>query len=197
MKQNQVSGTTTQEVVKTSDGTYTTDRRNVLIQGETIVQETGITEFGVPYNGYGNDTNIQKVSLNGSQTLRAIVIQMGGPNYPISDDTTMGIISQLENTPTLKWSEIKSSNTYFYSTKFQLDSTHTASKVITAKTNFFNPKNGKTALLNPNYTLTAPKSVHGPVSIGPSVTGYGMGMSYELMKYLGLNDGDVVYFNMF
>ena len=34
----------------------------------------------------------------------------------------------------------------------------------------------------------------GPISVGPSVAGYGIALSKKLMIALGLKDGDVVYF---
>jgi hypothetical protein len=34
----------------------------------------------------------------------------------------------------------------------------------------------------------------GPISVGPSVPGYGVALSKKLMITLGLKDGDVVYF---
>jgi hypothetical protein len=86
----------------------------------------------------------------------------------------------------------------FYNTKFQLG-TANAAKVRTAKTTFKNPKNNKTLTLNPNYQLDVnlgPITVQGPISVGPKVDGYGMGMSPALMSELGIHEGEVIYFKM-
>jgi hypothetical protein len=53
--------------------------------------------------------------------------------------------------------------------------------------------------LNPSYQLAESLGTivaNGPVGNGPSVSGYGMGMSPSLMSELGLYDGDVVYFKL-
>ena len=197
LKNLQSSTTTTQESVVTKNGSFVTDRQGITVQGEKLVNEVGVTEFGIPYNGFNDIPDIQKVEINGGQTFRAIVVQMGGPKYPIADSTTMSLITQLPDTPTLKWSEIKDTTQNFYTTKFQLSSTIKASKIVTATTRFFNPKNGKIVNVSPNYNHTATQKVaNGPVSVGPNVSGYGMGLSPNLMKTLGLVDGDVVYFTM-
>jgi hypothetical protein len=86
----------------------------------------------------------------------------------------------------------------FYNVRFQL-STANASKIRTATTQFKNPKNGKTLTLNSSYQLDSnlgPLSVQGPISVGPKVDGYGMGMSPALMSELGIHEGEVIYFKM-
>jgi hypothetical protein len=89
---------------------YSTDYV-ALSKGEDIekikIQKAGTTEFGIPYNGYSVNTNkgnipiffIQLVKYtfqnrNETEWLRAKVIEMGGANYPISDETKMYIASR-------------------------------------------------------------------------------------------------------
>ena len=37
---------------------------------------------------------------------------------------------------------------------------------------------------------------NGPISVGPGISGVGVGLSKSLMLKLKLNDGDVVYFKL-
>lgn len=168
---------------------------------DTFTKDSGLTIFGVPYNGYGGEKFIQKIkSEKGGTYLRAHVAQMGGPNYPIDPTTTMGIVGQLNGVDKLPWSEIsnKSKTNDFFSCKFQISSKCPASKIITGKTTFINPKREEITKTI-SYSLTGvvgDRIPTGQINVGPNVDGYGIGMSYKLMNYLGLNDGDVVYFNI-
>jgi len=198
LKQKKAIEGTTKTVV--FDGvTYFTNMGTKSIEGEDFTKSTpkvGITEFGVPYNGYDNEPDIQKVdytSGSGTETwLRAIVIKMGGEKYPIESGTTMNVAEGI------KWSDVSGSDMKFYNTKFQLG-TANAQKIRTAKTEFKNPQNGKTYTLQPSYQLvpgSGPLSVQGPISVGPKVEGYGMGMSPKLMDELKIDTGEVIYFKM-
>ena len=194
LKQQESTKTGTQKPVVYDGVSYITDMGSVSVPGEEITKTTpkvGITEFGVPYNGYNNEPAIQKVD-NGDTWLRAIVVKMGGEKYPIESGTTFNIAEGV------KWGDVSGSNMKFYNTKFQLG-TASASKIRTAKTTFKNPKNDKTLTLNPNYQLDVnlgPITVQGPISVGPKVDGYGMGMSPALMSELGIHEGEVIYFKM-
>jgi hypothetical protein len=44
--------------------------------------------------------------------------------------------------------------------------------------------------------LITAEDVKGPINVGPNVTGYGVALSNELARKLGVSDGDVVYFQM-
>jgi len=194
LKQQESTKTGTQKPVVYNGVSYITDMGSVSVPGEEITKTTpkvGITEFGVPYNGYNNEPAIQKVD-NGDTWLRAIVVKMGGEKYAIESGTTFNIAEGV------KWGDVSGSNMKFYNTKFQLG-TASASKIRTAKTTFKNPKNDKTLTLNPNYQLDVnlgPITVQGPISVGPKVDGYGMGMSPALMSELGIHEGEVIYFKM-
>jgi hypothetical protein len=190
---SKITGTTTEEPVMFESVSYTTDRGGKKITGEKVIQTVGITEFGVPYNGYLGEKLIQKIENNGQTWLRGIAVQMGGPNYQISDDTTLGIANGI------KWSTIKDSTYKFYCTNFLLDRTILAEKIRTGVTTFYNPNgNKKTVTVSPSYQLDTTQTIvaNGPVSIGPSSEKYGIGLSKSLMTELGLYDGDVVYFRI-
>lgn len=208
---NSESKSTTEFPLKTDSGNFIVDPGTVKIEGEQIVNSSGITPFGVPYNGFNGEKYIQKVTYNGEEWLRAVVTRMGSSLYQISPDTMMSIVSRLpENynvkdsngNPGVKWGElIKNEKTQmFYSTKFQLNSIITPQKIITGKTIFLNPKRGgKPFELTPSYVLDRTNVslvTQGPVNIGPSIDGSGIGMSELLMRKLGLYEGQVIYFKI-
>jgi hypothetical protein len=192
LKQVTASGTTITSVdyegVK-----YSTNMGKVNIPGEEITKTTpkvGVTEFGVPYNGYNNVLTIQKIDNNGTW-LRAIVVKMGGPNYLIEESTVANIAEGI------LWSDVNNSDMRFYNLKFQLDIAN-AEQIRSAITEFKNPSNNKTLILEPDYQLDRSGSikVQGPISVGPRMDEYGMGMSPKLMSDLQINDGQVIYFRM-
>lgn len=193
--------------------TVTVDLSGKSFNGETLVHRSGVNIFGVPYNGFNNNNTstgekyIQLIQNNNfkapdgnNEWLRALAVRMGGPIYELDDDMTMGLISNILNEPKPKpllWSEIKDSNTYFYGTRFLLNVIN-ADKIITANTEFLNPKNNKRITVLPSYDLTSTvKKAEGPVHVGPALPSYGIGLSSKLMKDLGLYDGDVVYFKLY
>lgn len=173
---------------------YTTNMGDVVIKGERITEtspKVGVTEFGVPYNGYDNDTTIQKVDNNGTW-LRAIVVKMGGPNYPINENTLANIANGVT------WSDVSNSDMKFYNLKFRLNIAN-PEKIRSAVTEFKNPLNNKTLTLEPYYQLDksiGDIKVQGPISVGPRLSQYGMGMSSKLMSDLKIDDGEVIYFRM-
>jgi len=193
IKQREANRTDTQDTVIYQKIPYITDRQGKNVQGETIVQDVGINRFGVPYNGYNETRLIQKVKNGNEEWLRTVVYKMGGEKYAIDDDQGFNIANGI------KWSDIKSTDYKFYNVYFQLSKSITVDVIKTAKTTFKNPKNSKTLTLNPSYQLDKNAGqivVEGPISVGPSSTTIGMGMSPKLMSELGLYDGDVVYFKM-
>jgi hypothetical protein len=200
--------TPTTITINTSSGSYTTDIIKLLNseKNDMFIKDIGITKYGIPYNGAENEQYIQKIKINNKEWLRASVVRMGGENYPVSDDMDMSLINQLSSytvkPKNLKWSEIKNTDYLFYSTKFKLSKKVTADIIMgpTVKTEFYNPQNKKSLMLESKYLLdtdTSPKrKVQGPINIGPTVTNYGMGMSPALMEKLKLFEGDIVYFNI-
>jgi hypothetical protein len=207
----------TQESVQLKNGnSVEIDRGSgTTINGEVVVKESGVSEFGVPYNGYGNPSEkyIQLVEYNNSQWFRACVVKMSsvgsGNKYEIPDGRDMSIIGKLKNVTvnpkSLKWEEIKDLKYEVYSTRFQCPNVATPEKIIQGTTIFFNPQlpNSKEYILKHEYKLDvsvkSPRFVKGPVNIGPdpSVGSYGIAMSDELMAKLKIaKEGDVVYFKI-
>ena len=193
--------TNTTDDVTDADGIkFVTDRgdRSKIPAGEDYTKSSpkvGITEFGLPYNGYEEERLIQKIDNpnHGGTWLRALVVKMNGKNYPIEDNKTMNIVNNLE------WSKLNPKTNRFFSTRFRLSRSFTADKIRGATTTFLNPKNKKQVVLTPNYQLDSDLGniiTHGPVSSGPNSEKYGMSMSESLMNDLGLYDDDVVYFRM-
>ena len=184
------------------------------INGETLVNKSGVNIFGVPYNGFSDNgsTGEKYIQLvenknysspdQNYQWLRAAAVKMGGGIYKIDDDMTMGVINNVVADPKPKpllWSEIKdsSSTAYFYGTRFQTQIIN-GSKIMTAKAKFINPENKKEVIVTPSYDLTSTvKKAVGPVHVGPLLSGYGICMSDKLMRDLGLKDGEIVYFKLY
>ena len=173
---------------------YSTNMGDVKIPGENITKTTpkvGITEFGVPFNGYDNELSVQKVDNDGTW-LRTTVVKMGGTNYPLEENTLMNIANGV------LWSDVNNSDMRFYNLKFQLNVAN-SENIRTVTTEFKNPLNNKTLILKPDYQLDrsiGDIKVQGPISVGPRLDSYGMGMSPKLMSDLKINDGEVIYFRM-
>ena len=207
VKEEQNSTTTSsnnkEQTFTTNDGiTFTSDLGGKTIPGETILNEQGVTQYGVPYNGWNGEKYIQKVKNNGKEYLRAQVICMGAQNYPIEGTTSMSIITrQSTNTVTpnpMTWDTIKDSNNYFYSLRFDYNVAK-PNLIIQGKTKFYNPNNLNNApiVIEPlGTTAITASNIKGPINNGPNGVKSGIGMSKALMKALGIQDGDVVYFEI-
>jgi hypothetical protein len=203
--------TKTSVIITYNGATYVTEPGE-LIQGEdiqkNIVRKVNITNYGIPYNGFLDEKNIQLVKYTHQneegEWLRARVVEMGGKNYFIGDEVGMGVVSRTQNNTPLLWSEAKltTGTTDFYTTKFNLTSTEfTADKIVdpSVRTIFVNPNPKQKTTETLQYSISGTgnaRIIQGPIGNGPSVDGYGVGMSSSLMKKLKLNDGDVVYFRM-
>lgn len=210
-KNSVVSGTSTEETITTSQGTFTTDRGGIKIEGEEIVKESGITELGIPFNGYNNNKSIQKVKYKGNDIwYRSRVITMG-PG--LSDSIAMYLPTKVKNhtikPSKLEWSEIKNSNKYFYSAPFIVDAfkNDTADYLLyDSKTQFLNPSNNIAKTITADSQLNVDSGVryvNGPIDVGErnvtkdgDVETYGLTLSKNLMKDLKLKDGEVVYFKI-
>ncbi len=207
VKEEQNSTTTSadnkEQTFTTNDGlTFTSDLGGKTIPSETILYEQGVTQYGVPYNGWNGEKYIQKVKNNGKEYLRAQVVCMGAQNYPIEGTTSMSIITrQNTNTVTpnpMTWNDIKDSNNYFYSLRFDYNVAN-PNLIVQGKTKFYNPNNLKNApiVIEPiGTTAITTSNIKGPINNGPSGVKSGIGMSKALMKALGVQDGDVVYFEI-
>jgi hypothetical protein len=194
------------QTIVTPQGSYSINVDNLQFPGERIVKDAGLTEYGVPYNGFDSEENIQLITFNSEKWLRTKAVLMGGKNYPITDGTIdMNIVTRLKTGgKNLQWEEVKgySSNQFFYSSDFDINRKITPDDLIYmyAKTEFLNPTQ-----TNPLTTVKTNIDVinnryEGPITVGPSIdarmNGYGIGMSDMLMKSLGLKDGDIVYFRL-
>jgi hypothetical protein len=126
---------------------------------------------------------------------------MGGDTYQINDDTTMSVFNYETNIPLnpnkVTWDEVKNNSQLYYSTKFEL-SPERYELINNGSTEFFNPNNKRLLTIKHDYQLSSlNRTFTGPVTNGPSVEGFGIGLSNELMKKLGLENGQIVYFNLF
>jgi hypothetical protein len=192
----------TEKVIQNDEGTFTIDiGSKPPITGEKLVNTTNYKEYGIPYNGKDGEKYIQLITdKDGEEWLRANVVQMGGKNYPIDDNMDMSFVSKLnksiDTTTLLKWSDIKDNKQMYYSTKFNIGKS-TPDSIVTKfkKTVFLNPTNNIRHSL-PTTINVANKKYEGPVNIGPSINGYGIGMSKALLDKLKLYDGDIVYFKL-
>ena len=171
-----------------------------IINGETFISSAGITEYGIPYNGFYDEEYVQLISYNGANWLRAQVLEMGGATYNL-DGKEMSILSRYNygnSNTVISWDDIKNSTKTlsFYSSKF-LQGQVNANTIIDnfPKTHFLNPKNGTTVTITSSADYIN-KKFTGPVNSGPNIPGYGIGLSRQLLNSLGLHDGDVVYFTL-
>ena len=202
-----------EKIITTNNGSYLIDPGNVNVKGEEILQTAGENEFGVSWGGYNTEKYIVQVKngqLPGGKTyFRSVACVMGGNSYKLDDNIEMSVLSRVKNktlvsnSPDHKnilWYDIKKDTNqkhHFYAIKFDLGIS--ADKIITAKTTFTNPKTGKTIVVNPidkSATTIDSTTLRGPIHKGPSVVGFGIGLSQKLMSDLGINDGGVVYFTM-
>jgi hypothetical protein len=199
--------TTTQTSITDKNGvSYQIDPVIPLEKNVKIISESEVSNFGIPYNGFKGEKYIQYIEYNKDNKdkwFRAIAVTMGSvKNYPISDETPMSLMSlissQVVTDSKLTFGEINKKGNDFYCTRFI---GVVPNDIIKGEGVFLNPANGKTKSVPPIYQLDkniGTRIAQGAVHIGPPETskGYGIGLSETLMKYLGLNDGDVVYFKM-
>jgi hypothetical protein len=209
-----LSGLTANETtINTPQGNLTIDSgaSTNIINGEKILNEAGMNEYGVRYNGYNGEKYIQKVSLNGVEYFRAVAVKMGSDKYPIEKDVKMNVYKYTKDIVitgdtgnSITWEEVQkySPNADYYSLKFDLPNvqfTPAGNHILSSTITFFNPKKMEKTVTIPglgNQTLITPIDVKGPINIGPNVIGYGVALSNNLAKKLDVGDGDVVYFQM-
>jgi hypothetical protein len=207
--------TANETTINTPAGNLTIDKgsANNIINGETVVNEAGMNEYGVRYNGYNGEKYIQKVILNGVEYFRAIAVKMGSEKYPIDKEIRMNILDKSnnitisgvsENPNTILWQDVQkySPKGYYYSLRFDLPNVEfkpATDHILGSTITFFNPKKMEKKQLvtgaGPGSVLT-PFNVQGPINIGPNVNGYGIALSNELARKLDVGDDDVVYFQM-
>ena len=203
----------TENVISLKDGNYTIDSGTKTIDGEKLIEEAGITSFGVPYNGKYDEKYIQKVEYTGKYSnvttnktwLRAVVCRMGISPYEIDLTTDMSILGSFKEEDVdinvIKWEAIddRTNDFNFYATRFQFNHGANADNLLNARTQFLNPQNGNTITVEHSYNLNPSNGslvYEGPITRGPFVDGYGIGMSLKLMTDLGVHPGEVIYFNI-
>jgi hypothetical protein len=199
--------------INTPQGNLTIDAGDSknIIPGEKIVNEAGMNEYGVRYNGYNGEKYIQKVTLNGVEYYRAIAVRMGSENYKIDPEIKMNMFSYTKDIivtgstgNAVVWAEVQkfAEKSMFYSLRFDLPNVQFNSPgnhILSSTIMFFNPKNMEKKVIIEPFTdvpVVTALNVSGPINVGPNVTGYGVALSNELARKLGVSDGDVVYFQM-
>ena len=220
VKEMQLTGDTANDKTITSNGaSFTYNMGGIKINEEKNTDIAGVTEYGIPYNGYDGEKYIQKVTYHNDavEWLRAVAVQMGTSKYPIDSGTTMNILTQLtnasiDNPHPIIWNDIKnlSDSQDFYVTKFNLGRINPDYLINHFhKTIFLNPntKIQKSEIITTNMNNSSNR-YEGPVSVGPGISseilqtipgkpaGVGIGLSKSLMQKLGLLDGQVVYFKL-
>jgi hypothetical protein len=214
-----VSTTVNETSVQTSTGTYTIDigKKENIINGEKLINEAGVNQYGVRYNGKFGEKYIHLVEKDGKRYFKAVVTIMGGNNNPIDDDKIMSVINRtktitiqsnsVDEPDKMRWESIKNrtKTNAFYSLGFYLDVT-SEDKILTAKTTFYNPinpNNPKNQIeitpyknnINDNPTVTS-TNIKGPINIGPNISGVGIAISQYIAKKLNINEGGVIYFTL-
>jgi hypothetical protein len=203
--------TKTSEVVTTSDGSFTYDKGPIIVPNETVLQEAAFTKFGVPFNGFEGSRYIQKVKHTTGKWLRSTAVTIGGPSFPVDLKKRFSLIDELTdnfnqtiNPKSLTWGDLTTTqkeNGLFFITNFNTKK-YSADRLLKTNSIFYNPVNSKGPItVNSKFELdvltTNPRTIQGPVDIGPDVAEYGIALSKGLMKKLGIEkDGGVVYFWM-
>jgi hypothetical protein len=203
----------------TPEGNYTIDKgaADKVIAGEADVAEAGMNEFGVRYNGFNSEKYIQKVTLNGVEYFRGIAVIMGTKTYPIDDTNTMSVLNytekikvtgSTEDSTTITWKDVKDLNPkgLLYGIRFDMGNVPVkpqGDQVLKSTVTFFKPhKTNKTVSQGVSIepwvegNTISPNNIRGPVMVGPNVNGYGVALSSELARKIGVGEGDVVYFQM-
>lgn len=207
----------TSEIVSTPKGNFKTDRGPNKIDNEVLLKQTGLSSFGIPYNGYQGNVTIQKIRYKEKDVwYRAIVSKFDGPtntNMSLPTHVSSDIVVKPTKVP---FTEIEENSTYFYRLDFHrpqmskkqgTSPAQVSDYLLTASTTtFFNPKNGirKDIVASSNLdTTNGARFIEGPADEGRSTltkngstVNSGIALSKQLMKDLKLQEGDVIYFNI-
>jgi len=222
-KQETAPKTTTEQTITTPKGTGTIDNGNTTPNNdEKLELDKDLDLYGIPFNGYKNIKGIQKVTYKGETFYKAKAVRMGSKDNVLQDSNEMQIINKLVNrqvignlnpmvtsvnTGKILWEDIKDTKNLFYSTKFditnkKLSNMNVADHIVNATTIFLNPDGDKGKGIRvkvdptPNTEIITKTNISGAVNIGPDSDTYGISLSNELFKKLGINNGDFVYFKL-
>jgi hypothetical protein len=170
--------------------------------------EGGITQFGVPYNGFSLFNNndgrfVIQIKYKNQTWLRAKAVRMGGSTFkaPGTDTGDMLVLNGLSNSSlNINWVDLDSfsNKSYFYSLRYQIKPPNTYDIILNkSKCTFYNPKLDRTIPFDSKFTTSNGKisTISGPVDLNVP-DNYGIALSAKLMSDLGLNEGDFVYFNV-
>lgn len=176
---------------------YIIDKCGVEIPGESLYGAPYITDYGIHYNGYHEEKYIQRIKYkDDKEWLRSAVVLMGHPaDNSISDDTMMSIASTYKDSTKVTWGDIKdlSNDMYFYSGRFESTDAATLYENFT-KTVFFNPNNNETFTVEHKFDADNIANISGPINVRPKGNMYTISMSKKLMKKLGINKGEIIYY---
>jgi hypothetical protein len=184
---NNTGITNTSTTITTNKGSSTTDMGVTRIPGETLVNDYGITDYKIAYNGYTGFNEIQLINYKDTgQWLRS---------YVTGIKTSDNIHMTMFKTPTI-WGEIKQyeKTQNFYITHFDTNSPDIISTYT--KTEFLNPKQIISTPQNPILTIN---SIIDPITntySGPISSGMGISLSQHLMNELDVKIGEVIYFRL-
>lgn len=205
------SNTTNDKVIVTGQGSFIIDLTD--LNENDVVKSSGVSEFGVRYNGFEGEKYIQKIQKGKIEYFRAIISIMGS-NDKVNDNEGMTLFNNSKHVTvnstdmdfpnTILWKDIKTSKNYFYSLRFDINlKLNIVDKILSSKTTFYNPKDlNKTVSIDPLITkktpnpIINPSNVRGPITIGPAMSGVGISLSSSLARKIGVNEGDSVYFTM-
>jgi len=179
-------------------------------EDERPVNEIGITDYFIPYNGYDGESDIEMINYKGEKWLKTKVVEMSTNSrlYVLPDDYIMRIVSKYLN-KSISWGKIKEIeklnlendfpiNSTYYVTKFKINDNNIKTLIETySTTHFINPLNEKKFSIITEFDSTEPdEDYSGPIGVGPYLKGYGIALSKFIMKTLEIRDGDIIYFRL-
>jgi hypothetical protein len=199
--------TNTETVLQGTDGKTTIIDKgtNNPVSGEKLVNKSGVDSYGIPYNGYGKNREGKRILLvenNKEKWYKAVAVEMGTTENPITPDTSMSLLSRNNLGKQIYWKDISNTTTtnYFYSTKILLnESKNGVDGLRNSTTMFLNPN--RNSMKNAPINITSSSSIltnsfDGPINVGPSSDIYSIALSRKLMRELGLVNGNDVYFRI-
>lgn len=195
----------TEKVAVTNSGTYSYDTSIPPVNNDEklLSGEHGVMPYGIPYNGYDGEQNIQLIEYKGERWLRTPVVELGSYSFNPNLNRTMTILTKTDFPPEVKYSDVYNpqyKDREFYISKFNLKRISNIRNTLFTeyyKTEFLNPKNNDKRYEVIHFCTHNQKAYQGPVDVGGAdMGGYGMALSSALMNKLGLFNGQIVYFRL-